>query len=101
MDPLVVASGIGEFIDQRLIDGKPIADADFLAGILRKVRRPLEFDHRLSHSFVCRESSTRFTAAWERRPSGFAELRGAAGRNRRVGAVIARPSGTGERSARL
>src|SRR6516165_5688196 len=40
MDPLVVASGIGEFIDQRLIDGKPIADADFLADILRKVRRP-------------------------------------------------------------
>ena len=43
---------IGEFVDQRLIDSEPIADADFLADILAEVHRPLEFNHRLSLSFV-------------------------------------------------
>src|SRR5215469_7382279 len=50
MDPLVVAGRLGKFVDDRLIDGEPVADADFLADILREIRRPLEFDH--SPSFL-------------------------------------------------
>jgi hypothetical protein len=34
MDPLVVAGRLGEFVDDRLIDREPVADADFLADIL-------------------------------------------------------------------
>ena len=43
MDPLMIAGGIGEFVDKRLVDGKPIADADFLADILGEVAWALEF----------------------------------------------------------
>src|SRR6266404_10007740 len=45
MDPLMVAGRIGEFVDDRLIDGEPVADADLLADIMSEIRRPFEFDH--------------------------------------------------------
>jgi hypothetical protein len=48
MNPLMVAGRIGEFVDDRLIDRKPIADPDFLADILSEVCRPFEFNHPLS-----------------------------------------------------
>ena len=42
MNPLMIAGRIGEFVDDRLIDGKPVADADLLADILSEVAWPLE-----------------------------------------------------------
>jgi hypothetical protein len=43
MNPLMIAGRIGEFVDDRLINGKPVADPDLLADILSEVAGPLEF----------------------------------------------------------
>jgi hypothetical protein len=43
MDPLMIAGRVGEFVDDRLVYGEPIADADFLADILGEVAWALEF----------------------------------------------------------
>ena len=48
MDPLMIAGCFGEFVDDRLIDREPIADADLLADKLREIRRPLDLDHIFS-----------------------------------------------------
>ena len=39
----MIARRVGEFVDDRLFDGEPIADADFLADILGEVAWALEF----------------------------------------------------------
>jgi len=55
----MIAGRVGEFVDDRLVDGEPIADADFLADILGEVARALEFQHHLPLSGVAAASSTR------------------------------------------
>ena len=45
MDPLMVAGCLGEFVDDRLVDGEPVADPDLLADKLGEIGRPLDLDH--------------------------------------------------------
>jgi hypothetical protein len=56
MDPLMVAGRLGEFVDDRLVDGEPVADPDLLADILGEIRRPLDLYHALFLSGMCAAS---------------------------------------------
>src|SRR5271170_93056 len=57
MDPLMVAGRIGEFVDDCLVEGEPVADPNLLADILGEIGRPLDLYHTLSLSGICAESS--------------------------------------------
>src|SRR5438067_11281889 len=47
MDPLMVAGGIGEFVDLLLGHREPVADPDLLALIGLQIRGAFDFQHRL------------------------------------------------------
>src|SRR5580704_4327664 len=45
VDPLMIAGGLGELVDHRLIDQHPFAAADLLADMGLHVGRLLDFQH--------------------------------------------------------
>src|SRR6266699_6256470 len=48
MDPLVIAGGVGEFVDLLLRHRVPVAGADLLAGVGQQIGWAFDFKHRVA-----------------------------------------------------
>ena len=48
MDPLMIAGGVGECVDHRLVDDQPFAGGEFLADMIGEIVRIIDDEHDAS-----------------------------------------------------